>query len=362
MLGALSFSQKEQAIVLELLNVLQVAPDATSVAPVVFPLLNKLIAADHFAIALSRTPDFRVYDFGLADVPSDLFRNYEHVGHHDFVRLAVAQKPNIVLTDADILAGQDRALVQRNPFYQATRELHMPVEQVLAVMMKRGPAPKWIGGLTLYRDKARPFTARERDIFQILTGYFGNMMDTCKRFALQGLALTSLEQALRMARTGWLLFDSSWRWLAGANEIESVFARCFGGGNRAPDGLPLLLRNYIDNLANQLSRSQLPTLQPVPWIPPRKGSGVLVSFTPLVHESDTQWQVMLDEIPALWRAKLSPAEIDVAVRVAQGWDYTLVAKELGISPTTVPKHLNNIFTELGVEGREALIAKFRSRN
>ncbi len=366
MLGMPSFSKREWAIFCELMQVIQASLDPTTVAPAVFPLLNKLIAADHFALAVSRTPDLMSYDWSVADMPSAFFRDYDELAHLDFVRLAVAKRPNLVLTDGDILAGQDRALVQRNPFYQATRSHHMPVEQVLAVMIAKDPS--WIGGLTLYRDKAHPFTPHERDIFQFLTEYFAIMMSNGKRFANRGpgsssgLSSSNLEWVLKLERTSVLIFDVSWRWIGGSNDINLALYRCFGEGKRAPDGLPPLFREYIKNLVQRLPRNPLPSAQPMPWIPARRGSGVVISFVPVVKEFGMQWLVFLDEVPALWRAKLSPAEIDVAVRVAQGWDNALVAKELGLRPSTIPTHLNNIYKELGIEGRETLIANFRSRN
>jgi DNA-binding CsgD family transcriptional regulator len=355
-----SFRPQEQPVLFELLLILQGSLDAKHVAPAVYPLLQKLIAADHFALCVSRTPDLKSFDWSVADMPSEFFRDYDQMADYDFVRLAVAKKRNRVLSDAEILCGQERALVQRNPFYQATRELHMPVEQVLGVMIAKDPS--WVGGLTLYRDRARPFTAREISIFQFLTEYFAIMMGNCKRFGDQELALSNFDSAVKLGRTPFLTFDASWRWVGGSNDLAQVFLRCFGPGNRAPDGLPLLLREYIKNLVKQLPRTPLPSGQPMPWIPARTGSGVVVSFLPMVKEFGMQWFVFLDEIPAQWRAKLSPAEIDVAVRVAQGWDNGVVAQELNnISPATIRTHLTAIFKKLGLEGREVLVAQFKSR-
>lgn len=365
MLGKPPFLEKELPIVFELLEVIQASFDATTVAPAVFPLLSKLIAADHFALALSRTPDLRSYDWSVADMPSLFFRDYDQLAHLDFVRLAVAKKPNIVLTDADILAGQDRALVLRNPFYQATREMHMPVEQVLGVMIAKEPT--WVGGLTLYRDKARPFTAHERDIFQFFAGRFAIMMGHCKRFAARDSAnaddtsSSTFESALKLQRTSWILLDSSWRWVGGANDIERVFSRCFGSGNRALDGLPLLLREYINNLAKKAPPSSLPSTRLITWIPARTDAGVVVSFIPLVKEFGMQWLVLFDEVPTAWRDKLSRAEIGVAIHVAQGWDNGVVAKEMGLSPATIRTHLVKIFDKLGIDRREMLVAQFKSR-
>lgn len=356
MMGMPSFRKQELTSFLELLEVVQGSLDVKLTAPAVFPLIYKLIAADHFALCVSRTPDLMSYDWSVADMPLAFFRDYDQLAHLDFVRLAVAKKPNMVLSDADILSEHERARVQHNPFYQATRSHHMPVEHVLGVMIAKDPS--WVGGLTLYRDKQRPFSDHEKNIFQLLTNYFAIMMGNCKRFGDRAIMSTDFESALTLGRTSLLVFDSSLRWIGGSNDLDQVFFRCFGPGNRARDGLPLLLRTHVD----KLPRTPVPLAAPMPWIPGRAGYGVVVSFMPMVKEFGTQWFVFLDEVPAKWRAELSPAEIDVAVRLAQGWDNALIADDLKLSPKTVSRHVYNIFNKLGVGRREVLVAQFKSRD
>ena len=56
---------------------------------------------------------------------------------------------------------------------------------------------------------------------------------------------------------------------------------------------------------------------------------------------------------------LSPRERDIAELVAQGMENRKIAETLHISPKTVGKHLENIFTTLNLHHRAALAAKWR---
>ncbi len=56
---------------------------------------------------------------------------------------------------------------------------------------------------------------------------------------------------------------------------------------------------------------------------------------------------------------LSPRERDIAELVAQGMGNRKIAETLHISPKTVGKHLENIFTTLNLHHRAALAAKWR---
>jgi DNA-binding NarL/FixJ family response regulator len=58
---------------------------------------------------------------------------------------------------------------------------------------------------------------------------------------------------------------------------------------------------------------------------------------------------------AVWPASLSPREREIVQCVSQGQSNKEVADRLGISAITVRHHLTNIFSKLGVAGRQKLI-------
>lgn len=53
--------------------------------------------------------------------------------------------------------------------------------------------------------------------------------------------------------------------------------------------------------------------------------------------------------------RLSAREIDVARRVAAGWDHKTIARDLGIALTTTRNHQQNIYRKLGVHNAAALV-------
>jgi len=70
--------------------------------------------------------------------------------------------------------------------------------------------------------------------------------------------------------------------------------------------------------------------------------------------------VLVDERPVLMDgadvSSLSARELDVLRLVAEGLDNDEVARRLTLSTRTVERHLQNVYTKLGVQGRSARTA------
>jgi pimeloyl-ACP methyl ester carboxylesterase/DNA-binding CsgD family transcriptional regulator len=96
----------------------------------------------------------------------------------------------------------------------------------------------------------------------------------------------------------------------------------------------------------------------------------LDSATHILLEDEPAWTVFVDEVraflepdrsadgagrPALIEA-LSPRELDVLARAAQGLTNDQIAIDLGLSPRTVERHLSNAYAKLGVAGKAARAA------
>jgi DNA-binding NarL/FixJ family response regulator len=52
---------------------------------------------------------------------------------------------------------------------------------------------------------------------------------------------------------------------------------------------------------------------------------------------------------------LTPRELDVLRLVARGWRNTAIGRSLGVSDRTVGKHLERVYTKLGVTNRTAAV-------
>ncbi len=66
--------------------------------------------------------------------------------------------------------------------------------------------------------------------------------------------------------------------------------------------------------------------------------------------------------PATEEVKLSPREIEVLEQLSKGLNYNNIAQNLFLSPSTVRKHIENIYTKLQVHNKLEAIAKARSNN
>lgn len=345
--------KQELDIVFELLAVLTEPLDMHKALSAAYPLVRKLIPTEHGALCVSRSDEPTLYDWTVAEMPEGFFRGYADIAEHDFVRAAVARRPNVVLCDADMVPS--RTDLEHHVTYDYCRSHGVPIEHAMAVMLSTEPT--WHGGLMLYRDKRVAFSEHERQILQFLTPYLCRTVANCKRFGDLARWSSLLETSISLYRTGVLVLSSTMRLLACSNGAEGLLGRCFKRDRRADDGLPESLHRQIRRLPQGL----IPAAPPSPWIPSARGAGVVVTFVPVVKDFGTCWLVLLDEIPEDWREKLTLSEIDVAVRVAQGWDNQLVADELGNTVLTVKTHLYRIFNKLGIENRAVLMALFRQR-
>jgi DNA-binding CsgD family transcriptional regulator len=343
----------ELPVVLDVLEALSSSLDLHDVLNSAFPLLQKLVPAEHGALCLSRPESPMLYDWAVAQIPERFFGGYAEIAPYDFVRAAVIDRPNVALRETEMPV--DRSTLERNPLYQHCRESDMQIEHVMAILFASEPG--WHGGLTLYRTDLRPFSEHERQIVQSLAPFFTNAIANCKRYSDMKRWSSLIDGSMSVSGIEVLVFSESMTELARSEGLERLLDRCCGPGNRGPDRLPAPLSCRLRGL----HCGPLPVSPPPPWIAPGPGAGLVVSFVSMVKERRMHWVVVLQEAPAEWREHLTPVELDVAVRVAQGWDNELVAADLCNSPSTVKTHLYRIFNKLGVETRTALAAQWHAR-
>lgn len=60
--------------------------------------------------------------------------------------------------------------------------------------------------------------------------------------------------------------------------------------------------------------------------------------------------------------KLSPREIDVLEQLSKGLTYTIIAENLILSPSTVRRHIENIYTKLQVHNKLEAVQKAKNNN
>jgi DNA-binding CsgD family transcriptional regulator len=343
----------ETPVVFELIEALHASLDLHEALNSAYPLLQKLVPAEHGALCISQPDSPMLYDWAVAQMPEGFFREYADIAPHDFVRAAVAEAPNVVVRETEMKV--DRSRLDRHPLYQHCLANDMPIEHVMAIMFASEPG--WHGGLTLYRTELGPFSDREREIVQRLAPSFANAVANCKKYSDAKRGRSLFDASLSIKGSKVLIVSESMVELERSDGLERLLDRCFGPSNRGRDRrLPPALSQRLRGLP----RGPLPGLPPTPWIAPRSGAGLVVSFASTVKAGRRQWIVYFDEAPAHWRDHLTRRELDVAVRVAQGWDYELVGSDLRITLKTVKTHLYRIFNKIGVWSRPELIVQWHS--
>ncbi|WP_170319871.1 helix-turn-helix domain-containing protein [Polyangium spumosum] len=348
MRGPPDLTQHEQGLMFDLVAELGGSLDLHEVLGRAYGLLSRLVPADHGALCVSRPEGQAVYDWAVAEMPEGFFQGYGEMVPHDFVRIAVAERPNEVLRDTEMLP---RVAMERSYLYNHCRDIGMRLEHVMAVMLREDPS--WHGGLILYRDKRIPFSDRERAILQELPRYFTNAVKNCRSFGAMAKRASLLDGILSGLGHEAIVFGPSGAEIARTASAEKMLEAWFKP-TEFEGALPAPLAARLASMVKQK-----PALPPDPFWRSGAHAELKVSIQTLPSFSGGSFVMVLEEVPQLvpvpaaWLKVLTAAELKVAERVC--WDNALIASELGITELTVKKHFSHIFDKLGIPNRAALI-------
>jgi DNA-binding CsgD family transcriptional regulator len=321
-------------------------------------MLFRLFPADYMALCMSRPGRPGDYEWWVTKMPALFFARYPELAEHDFVRSAVMRRPNEVLRDTEMVP--QRRVLERSQWYRYCRELGMPLEHVMSVLLDVSGGMH--GGLTLYRERRRPFSKRDQARLQELTPLLLQTVRNCRTYgevAARGQVLDAFFQhrgarCLVQARP----FVEEMRTPPTTAMLKTWFRP---SELDSSSGLPTVL---VERLAMQVARDGDKGLGWDVWEQPGKDRNLRVTSTRLPErEGRRLWAVEFQEIPHVvpvpeeWRRKLTGRETEVVGCVLQGWDNQLIAGHLGLALGTVKKHLQNIFDKLGVDSRAALISQ-----
>jgi DNA-binding CsgD family transcriptional regulator len=196
------------------------------------------------------------------------------------------------------------------------------------------PSPLWHTKTFLFdRAGGQDFTERDRLVLNLLQPHLARLWRAAKTRRLLKAALAGLDRIDEDESRGVVLLGTG-------NEVEFAspparrFLREFfpaTGGE-----LPVLLVEWLDTGADQ------PLIR-------RRGERQLVvkrAADSLVFEERHQ------------DVQLTPRERDVLSWVARGKTNAEIAERLWLAPSTVRKHLENVYAKLGVNTRTAAVARF----
>jgi DNA-binding CsgD family transcriptional regulator len=345
---------RSDRITFEILEALAGATDVRELMTEVYPLLVRLVPADYGALGVSASGRLEDYEWTVADLPSGFFEAYAALAAHDFVRDSVVRLPNQVLRDQDMI---QRTMLEKNPFYQRAREVGAPIEQVMAVMLHVDE--RWQGGLSLYRDRRRPFSAAERERLQRIAPALANSVRRCQLFDRARDFGSALDSLLSKQGGALIVAAASGIELARSSNASALLEEWVAPTEFSHAGLPAPLTSALGELARNPGNIACRR-----WSRGGCSSTLLVDFSELeLGVGNARWILRLRAVPHVttlppdWNAQLTLREREIVGCVAQGWDNRLIATELRCAETTVKRHLQNVFDKLGVSSRTVLQAR-----
>jgi DNA-binding CsgD family transcriptional regulator len=346
---------RERKAILDLLEALGSSLIIRTVLERAYPPLLRLVPADYGALGISSSGKPEDYKWIVSKIPPAFFDAYPEMAPHDFVRTSVARQPNRVLRDGEMVS---RADLEANMMYRRAREIGAPLEQVMAVMLHIDN--RWQSGLSLYRERPRPFSEYERDVLQDVTSAIANAVRNCHVFGDAVDWAAALEALLHDRRASIVLVAPPATEVDRTAGATRLIDKWFAPHERRRGSLPEPLLGFIAEAC------ALPPARgaPAPWERRNAEATLRISLLPLSGcISEARWMLRLEElphavaVPPAWRGLLTQRQQEVTSAALRGWDNLLIAGELRCEKTTVKKHMQNIFTKLGVENRAALIAR-----
>jgi DNA-binding CsgD family transcriptional regulator len=346
---------REGKVALALLEALGSSLDIRLVLERAYPLLLQLVSGDYGALGISSSGRSDDYEWIVAKIPTAFFAAYPEMASHDFVRTSVAKRPNVVLRDHEMVS---RSALEGNVMYRRAREVGAPLEQVMSVMLHIDD--RWQSGLSVYRERRRPFSDREAAALRRVTPSIVSAVRHCHLFGAAQQWGAALERLLHDQAASIILVAPPATEVARTTGATRLVDAWFAPHERRSSWVPTPLVAFV----TQATGRALGQEAPAPWTRRGPEATLTVSFVPLADCAGKARGMLVfreesnagQPVP-VWRAILTGREQAVCAAVARGWDNRTIAAELGCAEATVKKHLQNIFDKVGVESRTALVAR-----
>jgi DNA-binding CsgD family transcriptional regulator len=350
---------------LELMEALNSSLDLSEVLSRSYDVLSRMLIADYAAFCVSKPGQPTEYDWAVAKLPHEFFARYSELAGEDFVRFAVVRSPNQVLRDSEMLS---RAELKRSMLYRYSRELKMPLEYVMAVLLDVGR--DWHGGFTLYRESPRrPFSKTEQRFLQYLTPVLASTVRNCQVLREVSARGQFLEALYHHNGCESIVLVPPERELMRTAHLTGLVQKWFAPMELGRHGLPAILWERLSQLAS------LEGFMPAGldcWERWGSDRGLRVTFVRLPEQEGRRpWALLLQEVPLRpegvpvpqqWHQVLTAQELKVVEWMLQGVDNQSLAEQVGLSVNTVKTHLKKIYFKLGVPGRAKLILAAQELN
>jgi DNA-binding CsgD family transcriptional regulator len=340
---------------MDVMEALSSSLDLSEVLKRTHEVISKKVAADYAAFCVTKPGTLTEYEWMVAQMPAQFFAHYDEMAKGDFVRDAVMRQPNLVLRDTEMIPREE---LERSLMYQRCRELGMPLEHVMAVLLDMGHDGH--GGFMLYRDKRYPFSEQERALLQRLTPMLTTTLNNCRKMREVRSDRWVLEEMLRMEGSECVVLTMAAKELMRTGGATRLLEDWFGSSECGRHRVPAVL---VERLVRLVSNPSLVQTGQNVWKEGRSDRDLVVKFSPLaVPDGRHLWVLSLREVfhavavPLKWSTKLTKRELQVVTCLLRGWDNRTIAEDLKCSVDTVKKHLQHIFDKMGVDQRAQLIA------
>ncbi|RYZ43193.1 MAG: helix-turn-helix transcriptional regulator [Myxococcaceae bacterium] len=317
------------------------------------PLLE-LAEADHMAMCLMRFTPTLSFQWLVPGPRIALFDEYAGLARYDFLRKPIIDRPGVVVRHEELLPRKE---FEANLLYQRSRELDLPLEQVMAVLLTIGP--DFYAAFALYRTRRRAFPASTHAALSSLTEHLTQAVRNCHAFQSVAAGAQALEALYDRADTALLVVEPPSKEVMRSPRAAALLERWFTPSEFDTCGLPHPLKERLDALVRMDAGARL---QREVWTTLHGDAYRLVRFMELpAREGPRQWVLQMNEIPrsiplpADMKSRLTPRQTQIATYLLGNWDLARIASELARSPHTVKTQMKEVYFRLGVDGQQDLI-------
>jgi DNA-binding CsgD family transcriptional regulator len=321
--------------------------DPRSLAPALLPAIRRVIPAHSAAFfwvdANAQITNLYAERMLAPEIMANYFRTHYRRAENEFASrfreraAAEGQVTAVTLDDAE----------RETPYYREVLS-RLEADRILYAVVGRRPHP--VGQLSLYRSRSdEAFSAAEQDVMRGLLGYLERGLGATSAGEPEQL-IDSRDEALgvvnpdgniRYAPPDWVRLMQ----LAAREEIGA------SGGSDLVSGMRGLVSKVLAANGAELVVGN-------PW-----GRFRLRSYRLSDEASPGSWAIFVGRAEAqelaLVRgaeaARLSPQQREVALLIARGLTNQEIAAHLGLSANTADYHVKQVFAQLDVHGREAVV-------
>lgn len=281
--------------------------------------LQRLIPFDMALWASGRTDDLTVHNTYLYNLPNNLMDSWEHIKYQDRVLAAIIEAPGVTLKMCDLYTRQER---QESSAYQDHSKV-FGIETALSTALV-DDRTGLLDIISLYRNRRdHSFDENDRLLKQFLFPLIIQIWHQNQVHCLKSISGGDYGQASAVCdRQGWIR-------------------------NADPEFIDLLLGQWPEWTAPALPPELEAWLDSGGAEPCKAGELIITSR-------------MLDDMTLLQArtrgplALLSAREEQIAEAFASGLSYKQIAEDLFVSPSTVRRHLENIYKKLDVSNKVEL--------